>query len=94
MERRDFSPRILHPGTVEPASGGNVRETFELQRGISRDLAREISTPIRDRFPTGRSRLKGSAVRVTGKSTDDPAVGDGHPAREGPARAAAVKYVP
>ena len=30
MERRDFSLKILNPGTVEPASGGMVRETYEL----------------------------------------------------------------
>jgi uncharacterized protein YajQ (UPF0234 family) len=71
MVRRQLSLKILKPGKLENASGGMVRQTFELQQGISQDLAREISKLIRDTFPKVKSQIQGDAVRVTGKSRDD-----------------------
>lgn len=71
MVRRQLSLKILKPGKVENASGGMVRQTFELQQGISQDLAREISKLIRDNFPKVKSQIQGDAVRVTAKSRDD-----------------------
>jgi uncharacterized protein YajQ (UPF0234 family) len=71
MIRRDLSLKILKPGKLEPASGGMVRQTYELQQGISQDLAREITKLIRDRFPKVKSQIQGDAIRVTGKSKDD-----------------------
>lgn len=71
MVRRNLSLKILKPGTVEQASGGRVRETFELQQGISQDLGREITKLIRDQFPKVKAQIQGDAVRVMGKSRDD-----------------------
>jgi cyclic-di-GMP-binding protein len=71
MVRRGLSLKILKPGKVEPASGGTVRQTVELQQGISQDLAREISKFIRDNFPKVRPQIQGDAVRVAGKNRDD-----------------------
>lgn len=71
MVRRDLSLKILKPGTIEQASGGRVRQSFELQQGISQDLAREITKLIRDHFPKVRAQVQGDAVRVTGKSRDE-----------------------
>ena len=48
-----------------------VRQTIELQRGISQELAKDISKLIRDRFPKVRSQIQGDAVRVFAKSRDD-----------------------
>ncbi len=71
MVRRNLSLKILKPGKIDPASGGTVRQTIELQEGISADLAREISKFIRDNFPKVRPQIQGEAVRVAGKSRDD-----------------------
>jgi cyclic-di-GMP-binding protein len=71
MVRRNLSLKILKPGKIEAASGGTVRQTIELQEGISADLAREISKFIRDNFPKVRPQIQGEAVRVAGKSRDD-----------------------
>jgi cyclic-di-GMP-binding protein len=71
MVRRGLSLKILKLGKLEQASGGTVRQTIELQEGISQDLAREISKLIRDRFPKVKSQIQGDAVRVTAKSKDD-----------------------
>jgi uncharacterized protein YajQ (UPF0234 family) len=71
MVRRGLSLKILKPGKVEPASGGTVRQTIELQEGISADLAREISKLIRDTYPKTRPQIQGDAVRVAAKSRDE-----------------------
>lgn len=71
MVKRGLSLKILKPGKVETASGGTVRQTIELQEGISQDLAREISKEIRDNFPKARPQIQGDAVRVMAKSRDD-----------------------
>jgi len=71
MVRRSLSLKILKPGAVEQASGGRARQTFELQQGISQDLAREITKLIRDTYPKVRTQVQGDAVRVMGKSRDE-----------------------
>jgi uncharacterized protein YajQ (UPF0234 family) len=71
MVRRNLSLKILKPSEIEQASGGRVRQVIELQRGISQDLAREITKLIRDHFPKVKAQIQGDAVRVTGKSRDD-----------------------
>lgn len=71
MLRRGLVLKVLKPGKIEPASGGMVRQTLELQEGISQDLAREISKQIREQFPKVRPQIQGDAVRVSGKNRDD-----------------------
>lgn len=71
MIRRNLSLKILKPGEIEQASGGKVRQVIELQRGISQDLARDITKLIRDRYPKMKAQIQGDAVRVTGKSRDE-----------------------
>ncbi|HEX6817637.1 MAG TPA: YajQ family cyclic di-GMP-binding protein [Ktedonobacterales bacterium] len=71
MVRRSLSLKILKPGSVEQASGGRMRQTFELQQGISQDLGREMIKLIRDHFPKVRAQIQGDAVRVIGKSRDE-----------------------
>ncbi len=71
MVKRGLSLKILKPGKIEPASGGMVRQTIELQQGISQDLAREIAKLVRDTYPKVRTQIQGDAVRVTAKSRDE-----------------------
>ncbi len=71
MVKRNLSLKILKPGSVEQAGGMTVRQHFDLQQGISQELAKDISKMIRDRFPKVKSQIQGDAVRVTGKSRDD-----------------------
>jgi uncharacterized protein YajQ (UPF0234 family) len=71
MVKRGLSLKILKPGTVEPASGGMVRQSIELQQGISQDLAREIAKLVRDTYPKVRTQIQGDAVRVAAKSRDE-----------------------
>jgi cyclic-di-GMP-binding protein len=71
MVKRGLSLKILKPGKVEPASGGMVRQSIELQEGISQDLAREIAKLVRDTYPKVRTQIQGDAVRVSAKSRDE-----------------------
>jgi uncharacterized protein YajQ (UPF0234 family) len=71
MVKRGLSLKILKPGKIELASGGMVRQTIELQQGISAELAREISKLIRDTYPKVRPQIQGDAVRVAAKSRDE-----------------------
>jgi uncharacterized protein YajQ (UPF0234 family) len=71
MVRRSLSLKILKPAKIEQASGGKVRQTFELQQGIGQDLAREITKLIRGEFPKVRTQIQGDEVRVFSKSRDE-----------------------
>jgi uncharacterized protein YajQ (UPF0234 family) len=71
MIRRGLDLKILSFATVENASGGNVRQHIQLKRGISQDLAKDISKLVRDNVPKVRTQVQGDAVRVTSKSKDD-----------------------
>jgi len=71
LVRRNLSLKILKPGKVEPAASSQVRQTFELQQGISQELGRQIAKLIRDQHPKVRPQIQGDAIRVVGKSRDD-----------------------
>ena len=69
--RRGLSLKIFKPGKEEDAAGGRIRQVIQLQRGLSQDLAREISKYIRDSFPKVRPQIQGDTVRVVAKSRDE-----------------------
>lgn len=69
--RRGLSLKILDYGTVEPASGGRVRQIVTLKEGISEDLAKQINRRIKDEFKKVNSQIQGDSVRVQAKSKDD-----------------------
>jgi uncharacterized protein YajQ (UPF0234 family) len=71
MVRRGLDLKILSFGSVENASGGNIRQRITLRRGISQDLAKDISKLVRDTVPKARSQIQGDAVRVSSKSKDE-----------------------
>jgi uncharacterized protein YajQ (UPF0234 family) len=69
--RRGLSLKILEYGTVEPASGGRVRQEVALKEGITEDLAKQINRRIKDEFKKVNSQIQGDSVRVQAKSKDD-----------------------
>jgi uncharacterized protein YajQ (UPF0234 family) len=71
MVRRNLDLKILSFGSVEQASGGMVRQRLGLKRGISQDLAKQITKLVRDSVPKVKTQIQGDAVRVSGKSKDD-----------------------
>ncbi len=69
--RRGLSLKIFKYGKEESASGGRVRQTVQLQQGISQELAKEINKQIRDSFPKVRPQIQGDAIRVVARSRDE-----------------------
>ena len=69
---RKVPVKNLHLGTVEPASGGTVRQEVKLQQGLSQDTARAIVKLLKDhKLKKVQSQIQGDAVRISGPSRDD-----------------------
>ena len=68
--KRNISLKIFERGRVESASGSRVREEITLKKGISTDLAKQISKLIRDEFKKVQPSIQGDAVRVSAKDKD------------------------
>ncbi len=69
--KRSLSLKIFDYGKIEAASGTRVRQEIKLKRGLSSELAKEISKLIRDEFKKVQSSIQGDAVRVSAKDKDD-----------------------
>ncbi|NIR39126.1 MAG: YajQ family cyclic di-GMP-binding protein [Actinobacteria bacterium] len=72
LVKRKVSLKVLDYGTVEPASGGSVRQTAALQAGISSEKAKELNKFIKGLGLKGiQSSTQGDQLRVQGKKRDD-----------------------
>jgi cyclic-di-GMP-binding protein len=69
--KRNLSLKIFDYGKVESASGNRVRQEIKLQKGISSEIAKQISKLIRDEFKKVQPSIQGDAVRVAAKDKDD-----------------------
>ena len=69
--KRDLSLKIFDYGKVDTASGNRVRQEITLRKGISQDIAKQITKLIRDEFKKVQGSIQGDVVRVTAKSKDD-----------------------
>ncbi|AFY50818.1 hypothetical protein Nos7524_5093 [Nostoc sp. PCC 7524] len=69
--KRNLSQKIFDFGKVESASGNRVRQEITLKKGISQDIAKQISKLIRDEFKKVQASIQGDAVRVSAKAKDD-----------------------
>lgn len=69
--RRGLSLKILDYQKQEEASGGKVRQTIKLKRGIPEDLAKDLSKQIRSDHKKVTAQIQGDAIRVSSKSKDD-----------------------
>ncbi|UKO96546.1 YajQ family cyclic di-GMP-binding protein [Nostoc sp. UHCC 0870] len=69
--KRNLSQKIFDFGKVDSASGNRVRQEITLRKGISQDIAKQISKLIRDEFKKVQASIQGDAVRVSAKAKDD-----------------------
>jgi hypothetical protein len=69
--KRNLSLKIFDFGKVEPAGGNRVRQEITLQRGLSSELAKQLSKLVRDEFKKIQVSIQGDAMRITAKSKDD-----------------------
>lgn len=69
--KRNLSLKIFDYGKVESASGNRVRQEITLKKGISKEIAKQITKIIKDNFKKTQASIQGDAVRVSSKSRDD-----------------------
>ena len=71
LVKRKVSLKVLDYGTVEPASGGSVRQRATLQAGISSEKAKDLNKFIKGLGLKGiQSSTQGDQLRVSGKKRD------------------------
>lgn len=71
LVRRGVSLRALTYGTIEPAAGGTVRRSIDLQQGIPIEKAREIVKLVKKAKLKVQAAIQDDMVRVSGKNRDD-----------------------
>jgi uncharacterized protein YajQ (UPF0234 family) len=69
--KRNLSLKIFDYGKIDSASGSRVRQEIKLKKGISQEIAKQITKIIRDEFKKAQGSIQGDAVRVSAKSKDD-----------------------
>lgn len=69
--KRGISIKVLDAQPIENALGGNVRQVFNLRKGLTQELAKKIVGDIKDSKLKVQASIQGEQVRVTGKNKDD-----------------------
>ena len=71
LVKRGLSIKILDAQPIENALGGNVRQVYNLRKGLTQELAKKIVSDIKDSKLKVQASIQGEQVRVSGKSKDD-----------------------
>ncbi len=71
MIKRNLSIKILDAQTPESALGGNIRQVFNLRKGLTQELAKKITADIKNTKLKVQASIQGDQVRVSGKDKDD-----------------------
>lgn len=69
--KRNLSLKIFELGKAESATGNRVRQEINLQKGISKEIAKDITQLIRDNLKKVQASIQGDSVRVSAKVKDD-----------------------
>jgi cyclic-di-GMP-binding protein len=69
--KRSLSLKIFDYGKIEAASGTRIRQEITLKKGISQEIAKQITKLIRDEFKKIQASIQGDVVRVTAKDKDE-----------------------
>ena len=70
ITKRKMDIRILKPGKIEIANN-TARQIIELQEGIDRELAKNITTLIKKSKLKTQASIQGESVRISGKKRDE-----------------------
>ena len=71
LVKRNLSLKILDAQTPENALGGNIRQVFNLKKGLTQELAKKIVSDIKATKLKVQASIQGEQVRATGKDKDD-----------------------
>ncbi len=69
--KRNLSLKIFDFKDSEVSAGSRVRQSIKLKRGLSQDIAKNLSKIIRDELKKVTVSIQGESLRVTGKNKDD-----------------------
>jgi cyclic-di-GMP-binding protein len=69
--KRDLSIKIFEFQTPESASGNRLRQEIKLKKGLTSEVAKQVSKLVRDNLKKVQASIQGEAVRISGKSKDD-----------------------
>ncbi len=71
MAKRGVPLRSVVPGKIEPAAKGSVRQTCEIQQGISKENGKKIVVAIKATKLKVNAQIQEDQVRVAGAKKDD-----------------------
>jgi uncharacterized protein YajQ (UPF0234 family) len=69
--KRDLSLKIFDFQTPEVVGGNKVKQQVLLRKGLSQELAKQLSKTVRDELKKVTVAIQGDSLRITGKSKDD-----------------------
>ena len=69
--KRQLSLKSLQAEEAEPASGGRLRQTINLQSGISKDNGKKITKLVKELKIKVSAQIMDEKIRVTGAKRDD-----------------------
>ena len=70
LAKRSVDLKSLKPGEVEVATG-SASQIMNLQEGIDKELAKKITTLVKQSKSKVQASIQGDSVRITGKKRDD-----------------------
>ena len=71
MAKRNVSLKSLNPGKIEPASRGSVRQTIKIEKGLSKEKAKDVLAFIKTLKLKVQAQIMDDKVRVTGAKRDE-----------------------
>jgi len=71
LVRRQVPLKNLKPGTIEPAAASSVRQSIEIQEGLTSDMARAIAKTVKDaKLKKVQAAIQGDTVRISSPEKD------------------------
>lgn len=69
--KRKISLKVMKPNEIEPAANGRVKQSINLQNGISKDNAKKITKMIKEMKLKVNAQIMDEQVRVQGSKKDE-----------------------
>jgi len=69
--KRSLSLKIFDFQGPEAVGGNRVKQLIKLRKGLSQEIAKQLSKVVRDGLKKVTVSIQGDSLRVTGKSKDD-----------------------
>lgn len=69
--KRNLSLKIFDFQTPEAVGGNRVKQVVKLRKGLSQELAKQLSKTVRDELKKVTVSIQGDSLRITGKNKDD-----------------------